>query len=539
MNKIVNFSDIKKSKEAEQTKSEPIHLVKSNEIISLLDDKKYDEALIASEEAFAKFGYAEPLCEAFMSAVAVSSDYLDEVKFAKYYKQVKEIYKLFSNNETISFYAMVVYLFKLELIKQSEGENFDFLNVFNQIYNDYPLNEDIAHMYSTALLIKLDLFDGENDLIIFNSTIEKFTKLTIDFDDSSIIATEFAKFCYLASIKTDTEEIINTSYTILASLKSDYEEDEELLSYYCLYISNFLINDNSITSIKALNEFKEIINNAESFVFKEILFITLNNLISTEKFEESKFFINQLKLLIYSSEKEEIIEHIDLLELFAESLSNFSCDSDISVVTINNEILPIVAKLIEDFGKTESLIAEYCVILYNMSCLMKFYKEDDAPHIDVLKELENCASHVDSAIPYYCMCLSNLIHLSNEDFCLDVVEKINDFCLDFDEDTMPITKNDIKLTGIFAMAAANAVDICGIENATELLLIIKNLLGLEDETSFDIDLNRDFSRDEQRILFHYIRGLSYYIPKLTDEGEKIILNVILHKIDDYLCEQEL
>ncbi len=539
MNKIVNFSDIKKTKKAELTKNEPIHLVTSNEIISLLDDKKFDEALIASEEAIKKFGYAEPICEAFISAVAVSSDYLDNEKFAKYYKQVKEIYNRFQNNETISFYSMVIYLFKLELIKQNESDNFDFLAVFNKIYNDYPMHEDIAHMYSTALLLNLDFFDGENDFSIFQPTIEKFTKLTIDFDDSSIISTEFAKFCYLASIKSDDEQIISKAYTLLTSLKSDYEDEDELISYYCLYIANYLIKDDSFASIKALNEFKEIINNAESFIFKEILFITLNNLIANESYENSKFFINQLKLLIYNSDKDEMTEHIDLIELFAESLSNFSCDGEIPLVTINSEILPIVAKLIEDFGKTEGLIAEYCVILYNMSCLMKFYKEEDAPHIDVLKELENCANHMDSAIPYYCMCLSNLIHLSNEEFCLEVIQKINDFCLDFDENTMPITKNDIRLTSIYAMALANAVDICTLENANDLLLIIKNLLGFEDENSFDIDLTKQYSNNDKRILFHYIRGLTYYIPKLTDEGEKILLNVIVHKIDEYLCEQEL
>lgn len=539
MNKIVNFSDIKKQKDAELNKNEPLYAIKSNEIINLLDEKKYDEALNLAEEAFEKYGYAEQICEAYISAIAVSSDFIEENKFGKYYKIVKEMYSRFENSEIISFYTMVIYLFKLELIRQHEEEDFNFIAVFEKIYNSYPMHEDIAHMYSTALLINLDLFDGDNDLSIFNDCIEKYTKLTVDFDDSTIIATEFAKFCYLASLKSIDRQIIEKVHTLLVSLKNDYDDEDELLSYYCLYLANYLILDDSFSSIKAINEFKEIINSRESFIFKEIFFITLNNLISNESFENSKFFINQLKSLIYNSDKEEIIEHIDLLELFAESLSNFSCESEINVVTINNEILPIIAKLIEDFGTTETLVAEYCVILYNMSCLMKFYKEEDAPHIDVLKELENCADTFDSAIPYYCMCLSNLIHLSNEDFCIEVIEKINDFCLDFNEDTMPITKNDIKLTSIYAMALANAVDICGLDNAKDILLIIKNLVITSEDTSFDIDLNRKFDKDECRILFHYIRGLSYYITKLTDEGEKIILNVILHKIDDYLCEQEL
>ncbi len=534
MSKIVNFNDLKKSNISEKDKH--LYAVKHNDVLNLIAEKKYKEALALSEANFNEFGFVNEICEAFVSAISVNLNTIGN-NFPKYYKILNTILAKFPDDELISFFIMATYLNMLSEIINIEGKTFDYSKVFDSIYQNHAQSANIAHTYSTYLLHHIDLFtqiETENK-VIFDAVTNRYLLLSIDFPDSEQIATEFAKFCYLASVKTTDKDIIKISYELLSELNENFDDTDELTSYYCLYLSHHFIKDSSFTSIKAINEFKEIAYKHDNYIFKEMFFISLYNVLAYQEYADSKYIINEMSHLLYNLPKEESDQHFNLVELYAECLSNFSCEYNMPIQVIYNEILPAITKVISVFGQEPTLVIEYCVVLYNISCLIEFYDDEDSPHIDVMNELKNCAENLDETIPYYCMGLSNLIHLNNEKFAKEVIKEINEFYISFDKDDMPCAKNDITLTSIYAMALANAVDVSNIDNATNYIFKIKELLGAKETNTFDISLNNN---TDKTILKHYQRAIAYFIPKLSGSPKFLEYTTVLKKLDFFLNNQE-
>ncbi len=532
MSKIVNFSDLKKANNSEKDKH--LYAIKHNDILNLIADKKYSEALSVSEKNFNEYGFVSEICEAFASAVSVNLDAISK-DFPKYYKLLKAIHEKFPDDEMIEFFIMATFLNKLKAIIAIEGKNFNYSTFFDEIYQRHTLNHNIVHTYSTYLLNHLDLFnkDEASNNAIFEAVTNRFLLISIDFPDSRQIATEFSKFCYLSSVKSSDKFIIETSYEFLSELKENFDDIDELVSYYCLYLSHHFIKDSSFKSIKAINEFKEIAESHSNFIFREMFFISLYNILAYQEYNDSKYILNEMSLLLYNIPINEREHHQNLVDLYAECLSNFSCESNIKVQVIYSELLPAITKLIDVFGQQTSLVVEYCVILYNISCLVDFYDDEDSPHIDFVNELKNCAKNIDDTIPYYCMTLSNLIHLNNEDFASNVIAEIDAFFTSFDNDSRPSAKNDITFSSIYAMALANAVDVSSIEKSEDYLLKIKELVGAKKNKSLDIQLSPEMDKN---ILRHYQRAISYYIPKILNDPKIHEYTVILHKLNNYLIE---
>ncbi len=546
MSKVISFDNLKRIKK----NIEDIHeekdyqsLMKATDIYRLIEESKIKEALDLAEITFSEFGYSEKVCEAFVYSIVINGDHFDDESFEKYYIFLRDIYNKFTSSEKIASMSFSFFLPKMEMIKKIEGEDFDFYKLFKEIYDNFPENENIIYHYSCSFLLSLDLYDTEalsNHEKIFDTYVEKYVKLLLDSGESDdIVAVEFSKYLYLASIKSESNSVIKKALKLLKDISADYEEDEEIITYYCLYISKHMITDNSIHSMKAVNEFKAIIKDYNSFVLSEILFLSLYNLVSTNDYENSKFALSQMKSIIYSLEDFEDRGKHELVELYAESLSNCSCDQNLSVLTINNEILPLVSALIKDFGQTENLVVEYCIILYNIACLISYYEGEDAPHIDVMEELKNCADFFDKAIPYYCLGLSNLIHLNKPEFGYDVVNTIKSYVTEFDDMDMPLSKNNISLLSIYVMAITNLLHLLPAEDARPLLLDIVKLVDADAET-LDINLEQEFDEVKIQLLFQYIRALAYYLDKLDPLSyEAISLNLTLHNLDTFLSEQEL
>ncbi len=537
MNKIVNFNDLKNKNS--DNKNKYLYDVKHNDVLNLIADKKYKEALLYAEQNYNEYGLVEQICESLASAISINFDTFNETEFEKYYNILNKIYSNFKNNDLICFFVIASYLSNIDKLKQIEGETFDYSKIFDEIYSNHTQNLNIVLTYSSYLLHHTDLFDINQDenINIFQAVVNRYLLLIVDFDDNIQIATDFAKFCYLSCAKTNNKYIIDTSYELLCELKDDFSEHDELVSYYCLFIANNFIKDTSINSLKYINQFKSIMLKSNNFIFKEMYFVSLYNALTEQSYEDSKFILNEMSLLLYNLPINEKMQYVHLIELYAECLSNFSCENNISVNLICNELLPAITKLINVFDNIDSIIDEYCVILYNISCLIKFYEGEDAPHIDIVEELENCANNVDSSIPYYCMCLSNLIHLNDSTFALNTTKKIENFVNCFTSENMPSAKNDIKLTSIYAMALANAVDVCNTLDAKKLILTIKGLLGDSSDFNFDI-LDTNLKTLDFKILYHYTRALTYYIAKLTNINEINECQVYLLKFNELLNEQE-
>ncbi len=522
MAKIVDFNSLKKN----DTKEMHICEIKSNDVFNLLDEKKYDEALELSEKHFQEYKYVEAICECYIASIVVNFDKFSDEDFEKYYFIFKDIYYRYLDNQFISRQAITFYLYFIDSIKKLEVEDFDYFKFFNDIYNRFPNSNSISYLYSSALLLNVDNLletNTEEHKAIFDKTIDVYIQIMLNFDDDEIIATDFAKFLYLASVRANNDTITKIADKLLVDLKIDFEDCEEVLTYYCFFIAHFYINDTSLRSMKAVNEFKEIIANNESYVFREIFFLALYNLVSGEPYSECKSLIRQMRSIIYSLDKESE-EFENLSELFAETLSNCSCDQQITAITINDEILPLISSLIKDFGNNENIIMEYSIILYNIFCLINFYEGDDAPHIDVFNELKNCAEHFDVAVPYYCLCLSNLIHLSTEEKSLEYVATIKE-CLDeFNDLNMPTTKNMYTLKTIYAISLANLVNLVDETKCEDEILKIKFLL----DGSNTLDLNLVEGAFDSQILPQYVRALTYYLEKenLSDDKKEIIRYIL-------------
>lgn len=539
MNKIININSLKSS---HKSNSYP-YLPKVNDIYTLIDQNKNKEALCLSENLFNQYKYIDKVCEVFVMSIILNADYLDDEAIKKYYFILKKIYENINENELIASYTGSFLLPKYELIKSIENENFDAPSFFKKLYDDFPKNENITYHYAASLLLKLDDFYDANNSDkkqIFDKTVNLYTSLILSteyFDD--IISVEFAKFIYLASLRSnDNEYIIKTSYNLLKDLYTDYEDQEEVIVYYCLYISKTFINDSSIISLKAIDEFKNIVDSHDAFVFKELFFLSLNNFISNQKLNDCKFAISYMKNILYNLEENEKKE--EFTNIFAEMLSNCSCEQTINVQNINEYILPLISNIIKDFGYNENLVTEYCIILYNMSCLINFYNDKDSPHIDVIEELKNCAKHFDNAIPYYCLSLSNLIHLNDENFGYKSVNTIRNFLLQFDDSNTPITKNGISLNTIYIMSLANLVNEIDIDKCDKILLEIVKFID-DDSNSLYIDLQKEYNKERLNFMFQYLIALSYYVSKLenVNHSKALEYRLLLNKIDDFLSEQEI
>ncbi len=547
MSKIVNFNDLKNKKNDDKHNDE-VYTEPSNnsddkdfikklaQLHTLIENKDLDGAIAFAEGLIDVSGYNVKICEPYISAIVLNSDNFDEENFKKYYFIIKKIYNAFTTNEYIAHYILNFYVYNFEKVKEVENESFIYNDFFEKVYLEFSLNENIAYAYATALLLNLDDIDEsnqQNNLKIFDYTIDKFLKLIITHDDDEVLACEFAKFLHFASIKSSNKQIIEKSEEILKELCEDFDDDEEILTFYCLFISIHHIVDCEFNSVKYITEYKQIIDINNSFILKEILFIALYNLTFNVSYENCKFALKQMRSIIYNLEKEQLEEHGDLIELYAETFSNYSCDPNLSVNIINDEILTEIVNLINKFGKIENLILEYCVVLYNISCLLNYYEGEDAPHIDVLKELENCAEHFDFAIPYYCLCLSNLIHLNNREFGLDIVDKIYEFYESFSEEEMPKTKNNYTLKVIYAISLLQLIEFVELDECEELLLKIKSLIESTESDSLDMILSDNLTDEQLKILKFYTRGLTSYSKKLK-ETKRIKVYGLISKFESYL-----
>lgn len=544
MNKIISIDKIK---QYNNTKfSDYSYLPKINTIYNLIDCNNNKKALEISEQLFYDYGYIDKVCEILITCIMLNVDYINDYKkITRYYFILKKAYDILNYDELICSYIGSFILAKYKNIKPIENIDFIINKFFKDMYHNFPENENIVYQYSSALLLNLDNFYNENNdnrKIIFDDTIKTYLNLIISSEDFDyIIASELSKFLYLASLKAeDNKYILENSSKLLKELYIDYDDDEEIALYYCLYISKHYITDYNITTLKAIDEFKKITNNFDTFIFKELFFLSLNNFVANEKFQNSKFAVAYMRNIIYSLNKDDPIS--DLCEIFAETLSNCSCDQGLNVQTINDEILPLISAIIKDFGENENIINEYCIVLYNMSCLLNFYNDENAPYTDVIEELLNCAMHFDNAIPYYCLSLSNLIHLNDRNFGLEVTTIIKSFLDEFDEFDIPKTKNNISLTSIYVVSMTNLVNKIEIDEAYTKLLQITNIID-NTCTSLNIDLEKEYDSEKLSYIYQYLRALSYYYEKLKKENinSKQITEIdnLLKKIDYFLQSQEI
>lgn len=540
MNKIIS---INKLKNIGNNPTESIYLSKINNIYALIDENKNDQALELSKSLFNEFGYVDKVCEVFVMSIIINGDHLNDEDVKKYYLILKKIHDHLSENELIASYIGSFLLPKYKIIQSIEDKNFNISNFFKKTYKTFPNNENIIYHYAASLLLNLDSFyeaTDDNKLKIFDDTVSLYINLIVSSEDfDNIIAVEFSKFVYLASIKCNNNKyILETSTKLLKDLYVDFEDEEEVLVYYCLYISKNFITDCSIQSLKAINEFKHIVDTNDAFIFKELFFLSINNFISNQKIEDCKFAISYMINIIYSIEDD--TKKSEFIDILAETLSNCSCEPNINARIINEYILPVISSLISDFGYTENVVNEYCIILYNLSCLLNFYDGKDSPHTDVIEELLNCANHFDSAIPYYCLSISNLIHLKGEDFGYEATNTIKNFLMEFKEKDIPETKNGISLTSIYIMSLTNLVNEADIKKCDDLLLSIVHFID-EDNNSLHIDIEKKYSEERLNFMFQYLIALSYYVAKLeiSDTSKALEYRLLLNKLDDFLSEQEI
>lgn len=543
MSKIISIDTLKNTNSNKI--SESTYLSKVNNVYMLIDEDKKEDALELSQKLFEEYGYIDKICEVFVMSIILNGDHLSDEDVEKYYLLLKKIYNELSDNELIASYTGSFLLPKYTVIQLIEKDDFDINTFFKKIYDTFPNNENIVYHYSASLLLNLDAFykaDDTNKKVIFNKTIELYADLIISAQEfENTVAVEFAKFIYLASIRcNDNEYILKKSFEMLKDLYSDFKDEEEVVVYYCLYISKNFIVDCSISSLKAINEFKNIVEDNNSFVFKEIFFLSMNNFISNQKLEDCKFAVAYMRNILYSLEDSG--KKSEFIDIFAEMLSNLSCEQNIDAKAINDYILPLISNLIKDFEYTDNIVNEYCIILYNLSCLLNFYDDEDkdSPYLDVIDELLNCANHFDNAIPYYCLSMSNLIHLKDESFGYEVINTIKKFLLQFKEDNIPHTKNGISLKSIYIMAITNLINEVDYTKCNDLLLEINSFVDKSNKSLY-LDLSKEYNEEKINIIFQYLVALSYYVSKLeiSNELEALEYRILLKQLDDFLSEQEI
>lgn len=553
MSKIIHFNKLKNKQSKKQNINSNINQVKASKVFTLLGDGEQHKALEYSESLIEEHGFVREFCEAVLVSITINSENFTDEQLNKYLSYAKEIYDLFEDVELISYYTLSFYLYNINKIKYIEDIDVSFKTIFTKIQQDFPENQSIAILYSALLLEKLQDFSTTNELSkkeSYFSIVDTFHTLLLDFEGTVDIAINFANFLYLSSTKIKDKLLIEKSKDLLKNLLSDYNNDEEILTFYCLFISINMIKDSSFQSIKYINEFKQIIRQSDDLKLKEIYFITLYNLTFNVDYCDSHYIIGQMKDCIYMLEEANFENILEFAELLSESLSNYSCDSTQSINTINDKILPDMSTLINKFGQTDNLIMDYCIVLYNISCLIQYYNDDDSPHIDVFNELENCSNHFDIAIPYYCLALSNLIHLNSKEFGRSIVEKIFSFLSEFDDDNVPKTKNEYSLKSIYATSIANLIDLEDVTKCNELLLNIKTLIldsscsqseyvsAVADSTnsnnnSYNINFIDAPDEISLQLLSQYVRALTFYSEKL-DESNGNYIHRLLEKFNSYL-----
>lgn len=517
MNKIISFNELKNNNSIDCKESE------KQKVFDLLYELDFENVFNYLDCLVDKYGYTLKICELYATSIASLSEEEYDFEIEKYITKLNEMLNLYKDSVDIALCVSNFHANVFDLLSNDEQEKSSVL--LKELYETHKDIDDIAFFYSMNILAKTT-----TALMSKNGATKEFIKTQYEnlrdvfdcYKTDEYIAGNFANFLFfisdVVSDNLQTKKIHNT----LKNLYLSFPESDEISKFYASFLSDKCVGKSVDECILYLSELKKINDNCNGlYGISRIYALALSNICISQKYDNSKAVLRELERLTLGDFPDEFITI-----LFAETLSDFSCEDGIKESVIRNQILPNIQSLINSPLYTEELEKEYALILYNLSCVCAYNDSDTSPHLDVMEKLKVQASHSDDAVCYYCLALSNLIHLKSYGDGLKIVDEILAYYNYSDTSKKLRTKNMLSLETILSIAYSNLVHEAPLSDCFDILIKIKKLLNDDDTIDLNIVLSKDANTDDISICTQYIRGLSYYANKQNDIDKQTTLELI-------------
>lgn len=538
MTKIIDFNKLKKEDEINDLTAEEL-----KEIFSFLDESEFFEASSLINSFISKYGYTKRLCEIYSTTITLYSDDLD----INYLKTCIDIlYKAYHLHPDSLHIGLCVSNFYANVYDAlDENDTIKVNELMTTIYNRHKTSEDISFFYCINLMNAVTDSVFKNvyrDAEFFLQKDKEFKAIYNDFTNSEDIAITYANFIYFSADIVNTDEFMQTSFKSLRTLNENFKDSYEIAAMYASFLGDRCIGKKTDECVIYLAELKKLSESLSDYIsILRTYAIALSHICVTQSYQESISIMKEFKrILVYS--------HYDdsISGLFAETLSDFSCEENLSAEVITKNILtefPILLKYTDD---KESIAKEYALALYNLSCISNYDKTQNSPHLEIINKLRDLTTDYENVIAFYCLAISNLIHLEPIKDGYLIVNEIRDFFGTCKNPDNIRTKNMLSLRTILAISLANLVNEVEINDCLPLIKEIKNLVNSLYDTNYKeiaVDSNSDIldyndllitrpaeiTLDFENIFKQYIRALTYYSKK-QDENASINTSNLINEL---------
>lgn len=516
MKKIISFDALKNNIDKPE-----ISINEEREVYALIDELLFDKTFKTLDALVKKYGYTQKINNIYTSALMLILEDVNPFQAEKYIDVANRLYIANKNDKTVCIYISNFYANIYEILdndmQKVVSENLKML------YENYQDSEEIAFYYCMNILTNVtfsvmsekkpnDTFFIDNEKII----ADIFNK----FSDNEDIASVYANYIYFTSEIYSDDMSLNASHIKLKKIYTNFSDVYDCVLQYVSFLGDRCIGKNIDDCIFYLSELKKIYEELDNFGgAKRAYAISLSNICSYQKYKASKRLLKELIEVATSDDNDSF-----LIEFAGEVLGDFSCEEDMTYAIIKNEILPKMNMLIDTQYESDNFIFEYSLILYNLVCVSSYTNNE---HKEPLDELKRLSLSYEISIPYYCLALSNLIHLSPLDECYNIVSEIKEFYKNKNVSYNYRTKNMLSLKTILAIAFANLIkEIDDVSEILKYLLEIKNLIATDDTKSLFVNVPNEPSDDFIQIFKQYIRALSYYAEKQGDIDKIDTINLI-------------
>lgn len=516
MKKIISFNSLKNNIDRPE-----ISINEEREVYALIDELSFDKVFMTLDNLVKDYGYTEKIKNMYTTTLMLILEDVNPFQAEKYIDTANKLYMFNKDDKTLCIYISNFYANIYEIL-DNEMQEIVSKNL-KTLYESYKDSEEIAFYYCMNILTNVTFsvmseHKPDNSFFIENEKI--IADVYNDFSDNEDIASVYANYIYFTSEIYTDDMSISSSHIKLKKIYAQFPDVYDCVLQYVSFLGDRCIGKNIDECIFYLSELKKIYEELDNFGgAKRGYAISLSNICSYQKYKSSKGLIKELINVATSDDSDSF-----LIEFALEVLGDFSCEEDMTYSIIKDEIMPKMYMLIDTQYESDNFMFEYALILYNLICLSSYSTSE---HIEPLEELRRLSTTYEITIPYYCLALSNLIHLSALEECYKIVDEIKQYYKNRSQSHNYRTKNMLSLKTILSIALSNLIkEIDNIDDALKYLLEIKSLLVTDKTNTLFIEVPEEPSEDFLQIFKQYIRALSYYAEKQSGADKIESINLI-------------